>query len=159
MSTVIDAIRSRTSANNFDPTHVMSREEITELVALATESPSSFNMQNWRFIAVSTPEAKQRLKAAAFNQPKVGDAAVITAASPTLGWLKAAAFRRCFASGVLTAMKRQFCILKELGLSVAKATSSVISSRDITWVGSKLLAEVRLRMASMTVLMKVFRKR
>ena len=76
MSTVIDAIRQRTSANNFDPTHVMSREEITELVSLATESPSSFNMQNWRFIAVTSPEAKQRLKAAAFNQPKVGDAAV-----------------------------------------------------------------------------------
>ena len=76
MSTVIDAIRQRTSANNFDPTHVMSREEITELVSLATESPSSFNMQNWRFIAVASPEAKARLKAAAFNQPKVGDAAV-----------------------------------------------------------------------------------
>jgi len=73
---VIDAIRQRTSANNFDPTHVMSREDITELVSLATESPSSFNMQNWRFIAVTSPEAKQRLKAAAFNQPKVGDAAV-----------------------------------------------------------------------------------
>jgi nitroreductase len=76
MTTVIDAIRQRTSANNFDPTHVMSREDITELVSLATESPSSFNMQNWRFIAVTSPEAKQRLKAAAFNQPKVGDAAV-----------------------------------------------------------------------------------
>lgn len=76
MSSVIDAIRARTSANNFDPTHTLTREEITELVALATESPSSFNMQNWRFIAVSSPEAKQRLKAAAFNQPKVGDAAV-----------------------------------------------------------------------------------
>ena len=76
MSSVIDAIRARTSANNFDPTHTLSREEITELVSLATESPSSFNMQNWRFIAVSSPEAKQRLKAAAFNQPKVGDAAV-----------------------------------------------------------------------------------
>jgi len=76
MTTVIDAIRQRTSANNFDPTLVMSREDITELVSLATESPSSFNMQNWRFIAVTSPEAKQRLKAAAFNQPKVGDAAV-----------------------------------------------------------------------------------
>lgn len=76
MTTALDAIRSRTSANNFDSTHVMSREEVTELVALATESPSSFNMQNWRFIAVTSPEAKQRLKAAAFNQPKVGDAAV-----------------------------------------------------------------------------------
>ena len=32
-------------------------------------------MQNTRFIAVHEPEARQRLKAAAWNQPKVGDAA------------------------------------------------------------------------------------
>ena len=76
MSDVLHAIRSRTSANNFDPTHVMSKEEVAELVSLATEAPSSFNMQNWRFIAVTSAEAKTRLKAAAFGQPKVGDAAV-----------------------------------------------------------------------------------
>jgi len=76
MTTVIDAIRARTSANNFDPAHVMSEAEIAELVKLATESPSSFNMQNWRFVAFASPEAKQRLKQAAYNQPKVSDAAV-----------------------------------------------------------------------------------
>ncbi len=33
-------------------------------------------MQNWRFIAVRTPEAKARLSPIAWNQPPITDAAV-----------------------------------------------------------------------------------
>ena len=76
MTDVFSAINSRTSANNFDPTHVMTQAEITELAQLANQTPTSFNQQNWRLVAVNTPAAKARLKAAAYNQPKVGDAAV-----------------------------------------------------------------------------------
>jgi nitroreductase len=46
MSSVIDAIKGRTSANNFDTTHVMTNEEISELIAVAGETPTSFNQQN-----------------------------------------------------------------------------------------------------------------
>ena len=76
MIDVFSAIHSRTSANNFDATHVMTQSEITELAELANQTPTSFNQQNWRLVAVHTPQAKARLKAAAFNQAKVGDAAV-----------------------------------------------------------------------------------
>lgn len=76
MTDIAVAITGRTSANHFDPTHVISHEEILELAQLANQTPTSFNQQNWRLIAVHTPQAKLRLKAAAFNQPKVGDAAV-----------------------------------------------------------------------------------
>lgn len=76
MIDVFSAINGRTSANNFDPTHVMTQTEITELAELANQTPTSFNQQNWRLVAVNTPTAKARLKAAAFNQAKVGDAAV-----------------------------------------------------------------------------------
>eukprot|EP01037_Dinobryon_pediforme_P017848 gene17847-18077_t len=69
-------IKARTSANNFDTANVISHEEINELVSLAQETPTSFNMQNYRIIAVTGKEAKSRLKAVAYNQPKVGDAAV-----------------------------------------------------------------------------------
>jgi nitroreductase len=54
----------------------MSTAEINELANLVNQTPTSFNQQNWRLIAVATPASKARLKAAAFNQPKVGDAAV-----------------------------------------------------------------------------------
>jgi nitroreductase len=76
MNDVFSVINQRTSANNFDPSHVMSVDEITELAQFANQTPTSFNQQNWRLVAVHTPGAKLRLKAAASNQPKVGDAAV-----------------------------------------------------------------------------------
>jgi nitroreductase len=76
MTDVFSTINGRTSANNFDPEHVMSPAEIAELAQFANQTPTSFNQQNWRLVAVNTPAAKSRLKATAFNQPKVGDAAV-----------------------------------------------------------------------------------
>ncbi|WP_414735959.1 nitroreductase family protein [Ensifer adhaerens] len=43
---------------------------------LATHAPTAYNLQNWRFIAVHTPEAKARLRSVANDQPKISDAAV-----------------------------------------------------------------------------------
>jgi nitroreductase len=76
MTDVITAIKSRTSANNFDPTHVMTQAEIADLVTIANEAPTSFNQQNWRTVAVASAEGKAKLKALAYGQAKVGDAAV-----------------------------------------------------------------------------------
>lgn len=72
----IEAIRYRISANKFDATRSLSEAEIQELVQLATESPSSLNIQHWRFVAVTKTEDKTRLKAVAFDQEKVVDAPV-----------------------------------------------------------------------------------
>jgi nitroreductase len=72
----LQAIKQRISTNKFDTTRTLSEAEIKELVAYATEAPSAYNIQNWRFIAVTDPEAKQRLKAVSYNQQKVVDAAV-----------------------------------------------------------------------------------
>ena len=76
MNDTINTIKARTSANNFDASSVMSHEDIKALVSLVQETPTSFNMQNYRLIAVAGAEAKARLKAVAYNQPKVGDASV-----------------------------------------------------------------------------------
>ncbi len=72
----LSLIKQRISANNFDTTKTLSEDEIKELVFYATQAPSSFNLQHWRFVAVTEPAAKERLKAVAFNQQKVVDAAV-----------------------------------------------------------------------------------
>jgi nitroreductase len=45
-------------------------------VRIATTAPTSFHMQNWRFIAIRTPEAKARLRPIAWDQPPITDAAV-----------------------------------------------------------------------------------
>ena len=72
----ISLIERRVSANLFDASHRLTDAEIEELVRLATRAPTAYNLQNWRFIAVRTAEAKTRLRALAWNQPKVEDAAV-----------------------------------------------------------------------------------
>ena len=76
MTIFSDLIKSRTSANNYDRTRKLSNEEIAQLISLATHSPSAFNFQNWKFVAVHSDAAKARLLPLAFNQPKVMDAAV-----------------------------------------------------------------------------------
>lgn len=69
-------IESRASTNHYDPNRQLSDKEIADLVALATRAPSAYNLQNWKFIAVRSPEAKARLKAVSYGQQKVVDAAV-----------------------------------------------------------------------------------
>ncbi|KPZ17385.1 nitroreductase family protein [Pseudomonas syringae group genomosp. 3] len=76
MPTIVEVIKSRISANSYDTTRTLSDQEICDLVDLATHAPSAFNLQNWRFLAVRTPEAKACLLPLAYGQQKVVDAAV-----------------------------------------------------------------------------------
>ena len=76
MMETIELIKQRISANKFDAARSLSEAEIKELVSYATEAPSAYNIQNWRFVAVTAPEEKARLKSLAYNQQKVADAAV-----------------------------------------------------------------------------------
>ena len=64
-------IEQRISANQFDPTKDLSAAQIKELVRLATRAPTAFNFQNWKFIAVQSKEAKERLKAVSYGQQKL----------------------------------------------------------------------------------------
>jgi nitroreductase len=72
----LELIKRRISANKFDPARTLSEDEIRELVSYATNAPSAYNIQHWRFVAVTGREDKERLKAVAYNQQKVVDAAV-----------------------------------------------------------------------------------
>ncbi|WP_394850868.1 nitroreductase family protein [Pendulispora brunnea] len=73
---VIETILSRSAAKYYDPAATLSDDEIRELVRIGTTAPTSFHLQNWRFIAVRTREAKARLRPIAWNQPAITDAAV-----------------------------------------------------------------------------------
>src|SRR6202046_5869367 len=72
----IEAIERQKTTNLYEAAKSMPDDEIRELVRLATFSPTAFHLQNWRFIAVRSPEAKARLRTVAANQPKVTEAAV-----------------------------------------------------------------------------------
>jgi nitroreductase len=72
----LDVIKHRISTNRFDASHRLSDAEIGELVEYASQAPSAYNLQNWRFIAVRDPAAKAKLKNLAYGQQKIADAAV-----------------------------------------------------------------------------------
>jgi len=73
---VIETILSRSAAKYYDKTAILTDDQIRELVKIGTTAPTSFHLQNWRFIAVRTPDAKARLRPIAWNQPAITDAAV-----------------------------------------------------------------------------------
>lgn len=72
----LEVLKNRISANKFDTEKKLSEEEIRDLVRWAAEAPSAFNVQPWRFVALTRQEDKERLKAVAYGQQKVVDAAV-----------------------------------------------------------------------------------
>jgi len=73
---VIECILSRSAAKYYDPDATLSDEQIRELVQIGTSAPTSFHLQNWRFIAVRSRAAKARLSPIAWNQPPITEAAV-----------------------------------------------------------------------------------
>ncbi len=69
-------LETRSTTGRFEPGRPLPDGVIENLIHLATRAPSAFNLQNWRFIAVESDEAKSRLQAVAYGQQQVKDAAV-----------------------------------------------------------------------------------
>ena len=67
---IIESIASRSTTKYFDPAVTLSDDQIRELVQIGTTAPTSFHLQNWRFIAVRTPEAKARLRPIAWGSAR-----------------------------------------------------------------------------------------
>lgn len=67
----------RRAVNFFDPTKPVSDDLLKHIIETAALSPSGFNLQPWQLIVVKTPADKERLKTAAWNQPKITEAPVV----------------------------------------------------------------------------------
>ena len=72
-----DAINQRRSVKHYDPNHKFTDDEINQLLSLAVLSPTSFNMQNWRFVVVKDSEIRKQIRAAAWDQAQVSDASML----------------------------------------------------------------------------------
>ena len=73
----ITAIHERRAVKYYDPNHKMEETEIKKLLELAMLSPTSFNMQNWRFVVITDSEKRQAIRDAAWNQAQVTDASIL----------------------------------------------------------------------------------
>ena len=72
----LELIRRRTSVEQFDTQRELTERQIHDLVQDATQAPSSFNIQHWRFVAVRTLADRRRLREAAYGQLQVEQAPV-----------------------------------------------------------------------------------
>ena len=70
----LEAIKERRSIKHYDPQHKMTEEEVTKLFEAAKLSPTSFNIQNWRFVFVDDKAIQAQLREAAWNQAQVEEA-------------------------------------------------------------------------------------
>ena len=71
------AIIDRRSVKHFDPDHIMSEAEITELMQHAILSPTAFNIQHWRFVQVKDKEKRQQIQQASWGQMQVTEASLL----------------------------------------------------------------------------------
>ena len=68
--------QKRRSINFFDPDKAVPQDLLERMVKLAANTPSSFNLQPWNLMVLKEQEEKEKLKALAWDQPKVTQAPV-----------------------------------------------------------------------------------
>ncbi len=72
-----EAIRTRRAVKHYDPDFVIPDKDEKELMDLVRQSPTSFNLQNWRFVNVKDKELRAQLRAIAWDQAQVTDSALL----------------------------------------------------------------------------------
>jgi nitroreductase len=71
-----EAIKSRRSIKSFKQ-HTISKDEISKLLESAILSPTSYNIQNWRFVIVSEQTLKDKLCELSYGQRQVAEASLV----------------------------------------------------------------------------------
>ena len=72
-----DAIRRRRATRHFDSNRPVPDDLLSQILHLATLAPSGFNLQPWRFLVVRSKSNREKLRAASYGQPKIGEAPVV----------------------------------------------------------------------------------
>lgn len=85
-----DAIYQRRAIKHFDPEHQLTNKEETQILEAAIQTPTSFNIQHWRFVIVRDPVLRQRIRTEFGNdQAQMTDASLlIIMTADTMAWAK-----------------------------------------------------------------------
>ncbi|ALM29026.1 nitroreductase family protein [Bacillus altitudinis] len=75
----IDILKERASVKEYDTTHEMTKEELTELLDITTKAPSAWNLQHWHFTVFHSAESKAKLLPIAYNQKQISQASAVIA--------------------------------------------------------------------------------
>ena len=73
----IDAIHSRRSVKHYDADYAIPEADLQKILEAAIQSPTSFNIQHWRFVVVKDKALRQQIRAAGNDQAQMTDASVL----------------------------------------------------------------------------------
>lgn len=74
---LFDAVKQRRSVKQFDTEAVMSDAEFKKLMEAVILTPTSYNIQHWRFVRITDKETRLKVQDAAWGQRPVGDASEV----------------------------------------------------------------------------------
>ncbi len=84
-----DAIYGRRAVKHFDPNHKISEADVEKLLEAALQSPTSFNIQHWRFVVVRDAALRKEIRAVGNDQAQMTDASLlIVMTADVLAWKK-----------------------------------------------------------------------
>ncbi len=75
--TTLETIAARRSVKSYDPAHRLTDAEIRQLLEAAMQSPTAFNIQNWRFVTVLDPELRKQIRTVGWDQAQITDASLL----------------------------------------------------------------------------------
>jgi len=81
------AIKSRRAVKHYDATSKMSEADFQKIMSAALLSPTSYNIQHWRFVRVSNPQQREEIQGAAWGQEQVtGASELLILCADTQAW-------------------------------------------------------------------------
>lgn len=72
-----EAIRTRRAVKHYDPDFSIPVDQEQELMDLIRQSPSSFNLQNWRFVNIRDKALRAKIREVAWGQAQITDASLV----------------------------------------------------------------------------------
>ncbi|HEX8994087.1 MAG TPA: NAD(P)H-dependent oxidoreductase [Candidatus Paceibacterota bacterium] len=84
-STIINALNWRSAVKKFDTSKKLTDSQLATILEAARLSPSSYGLQPWRFVVVTDPAVRMKLREASWGQAQVTDAShfiVLAAQTP-----------------------------------------------------------------------------
>lgn len=136
-----DVVRGRRSVRDYDSSKAITDEQLNELFELVKLSPSSYNLQPWKFIVVRNYENKKRLGKCANGQRYVeGASAVVVVLGSTHPESQAegiAADR--MAKGTMDAEKKKLFDAAVSGISEDKARARIWTVKSASLAAMTLM--------------------
>lgn len=72
-----DVIYERRAVKHYDPDFVIPKEDEDKLMDLVRQSPTSFNLQNYRFVKLVDKDLRQQVRDVAWGQAQITDASLV----------------------------------------------------------------------------------